>query len=924
MSSGGNVRTFGADVGMDFRPQAGSNRCQGNAALGVAANYPSGLVTYEAGQTYTLAWPPKNHAAATCTNQFIPDTFLRLYMAPYDQAAGDPTQEVFRESQLTASFSDDPHVRNTIDFKGFQNCPRFCDDTDKSLCTGTFQVPENAAPGIYTFQWYWAFNNEADLYATCYEAEILPRNTNPGTPATSTASPGTPSTTLQETTKNPSSVYVNLDFQTSPVGFTTGQTVRVESEALRFETSTANFNNGFLRSTSSVPGEHWGRLWMKMDAVSLTSNLGHWVVVAGGVGNQQIRMVDINSNEAGRVVFQLGWQDDQYQKVTSWANKYPLSTDWVCYEWNMNPTAQTFDFFVNGQAVAWDSPAGIGSNVPAGRSLPTTLDWIGFGAENFGGSSGTPIAGFLDNILVSASRAGCGASPDTTTNTTPDSAGFGSHIEGAALNDAGLLFAVHYRNSDQDNFTGNSAARNTIGVYNPSTQTSSLYYTGEVGATYNGIQFVGTDMYLADVGQGKVRKVNTNDMSATDFCSSARMSSVGVPNDLTITSNGRIYLSGQDWESSTGALWMCTENGAAIELESGMGRTNGVALSPDERTLYLTEAIGSPVPSPIGTQVIWKYTIQNDGTVSGKVNFFDFAIGMVAPEANSDSDGMQTDASGNLYVTRNGEGKVTVISPEGEFLMDLPLSSIDYPTNLALSSRGELYVVGRCGDASWGTGDGCIELLSIDSCVGCCVPSEFLAPGTGAMVSYGLIRNSETVVLPCPTGFTGEFDLMCVNAVSTHSDGYCTPGSASSNLSATGESKDQTGTVVGLALALVFVSIAFALYVAFDRGFLTLEDLNVSPKSSVPKLKRDPEDVKTAPSRNSGTKTPEIDSWYYVQDGKSVGPVKESTLIAHLKSLPQDSALSTQVWNGSTVLEWRQVSEVASLARSLRTMWIPN
>eukprot|EP00493_Phyllostaurus_siculus_P010215 UN10354 len=99
---------------------------------------PTGLVTYEAGQTYTLAWPPKNHAAATCTNQFIPDTFLRLYMAPYDQAAGDPTQEVFRESQLTASFSDDPHVRNTIDFKGFQNCPRFCDDTDKSLCTGTF------------------------------------------------------------------------------------------------------------------------------------------------------------------------------------------------------------------------------------------------------------------------------------------------------------------------------------------------------------------------------------------------------------------------------------------------------------------------------------------------------------------------------------------------------------------------------------------------------------------------------------------------------------------------------------------------------------------------------------------------------------------------------------------------------------------
>merc|ERR1712142_89177 len=130
--------------------------------------------------------------------------------------------------------------------------------------------------------------------------------------------------------------------------------------------------------------------------------------------------MDINSNEAGKVVFQLGWDDDAFQKVTSWSNKYSLSTDWTCYEWHMDSSAQTFDFYVSGNPVTWDSPQNIGSNVPSGRQLPSTLDWIGFGVESFGGAA-TTISGSLDNLKVSATRVGCGSPPgtvDTTTTTT--------------------------------------------------------------------------------------------------------------------------------------------------------------------------------------------------------------------------------------------------------------------------------------------------------------------------------------------------------------------------------------------------------------------------------------------------------------------------------------------------------------------------
>merc|ERR1712232_446121 len=84
--------------------------------------------------------------------------------------------------------------------------------------------------------------------------------------------------------------------------------------------------------------------------------------------------------------------------------------------------------------------------------------------------------------------------------------------------------------------------------------------------------------------------------------------------------------------------------------------------------------------------------------------------------ADVDSDGMRTDVDGNLYVTRNGNQKVMVISPAGELLSELPLESIVYATNLAFGGPDGkvLYVVGRCGSSGWGSGNGCVEAVATD------------------------------------------------------------------------------------------------------------------------------------------------------------------------------------------------------------------
>jgi sugar lactone lactonase YvrE len=74
-----------------------------------------------------------------------------------------------------------------------------------------------------------------------------------------------------------------------------------------------------------------------------------------------------------------------------------------------------------------------------------------------------------------------------------------------------------------------------------------------------------------------------------------------------------------------------------------MRRTNGIDLSPDEKTLYLTEA--STANDVRNCNVIWAYSVDiAAGTVWNKRLFADF--GTLDGTAGQDSDGMRTDIQG--------------------------------------------------------------------------------------------------------------------------------------------------------------------------------------------------------------------------------------------------------------------------------------
>jgi gluconolactonase len=120
---------------------------------------------------------------------------------------------------------------------------------------------------------------------------------------------------------------------------------------------------------------------------------------------------------------------------------------------------------------------------------------------------------------------------------------------------------------------------------------------------------------------------------------------LGRLNDLTVSTKGHIYF------TSGGAFHM-TPSGQVRPFGNvvnpatnivGPLFTNGIVLSPDEKTLYITNRA-----------TIVAFDIREDGT---PMNQRDFAK-LTGPNANGD--GLAVDAQGRLYVTCNGNDNWTV------------------------------------------------------------------------------------------------------------------------------------------------------------------------------------------------------------------------------------------------------------------------
>lgn len=218
---------------------------------------------------------------------------------------------------------------------------------------------------------------------------------------------------------------------------------------------------------------------------------------------------------------------------------------------------------------------------------------------------------------------------------------FSSNIEGPAFDKAGNLYVVNFKNDG------------TVGLVRPNGEVE-LFLTLPEGSTANAIQFDSKgSMYLADFTGHNILKVDMNTKNITVY---VHNDAFNQPNDICINRSDQIFASDPNWKESTGKLWRIDKGGKAVLLNDQMGTTNGIALSPDEKTLYVNESV---------QRKIWAFDVDRKGNISNKKLFAEFT--------DFGFDGMKCDAKGNLYVTRHGKGAIAVLSPDGKLIREVLL-----------------------------------------------------------------------------------------------------------------------------------------------------------------------------------------------------------------------------------------------------------
>jgi gluconolactonase len=162
---------------------------------------------------------------------------------------------------------------------------------------------------------------------------------------------------------------------------------------------------------------------------------------------------------------------------------------------------------------------------------------------------------------------------------------------------------------------------------------------------------------VAIIAPAKDRRVLADSFNGKDL---------GRLNDLVVAKNGSVYF-------TSGGAFRVDAAGHVESIGDNL-RTNGIMLSPDEKTLYITN----------GATVV-AFDVQPDGSVKNQREFAKL-------EGGGSGDGMAIDAAGRLYVT--SQPGVQVFAADGKYLGLIPTPRPSISAAFAGPDKRTLYIVG--------------------------------------------------------------------------------------------------------------------------------------------------------------------------------------------------------------------------------------
>jgi sugar lactone lactonase YvrE len=168
------------------------------------------------------------------------------------------------------------------------------------------------------------------------------------------------------------------------------------------------------------------------------------------------------------------------------------------------------------------------------------------------------------------------------------------------------------------------------------------------------------------------------------------------PNDAVVDGDGGIYFSASGvWDIAApidGKIFYIAPDGTISEVANDIHYSNGLALSPDGRTLYASE---------MAAQRVLRFEVNDDGTLGDRHLFArlgDLAADPQGVDIYMGPDGLKTDSAGNLYIAQFEGGRVLVANPAGELIRSLTVPA-PYVTNLTFGESEDVVFVTAASDA---------------------------------------------------------------------------------------------------------------------------------------------------------------------------------------------------------------------------------
>jgi gluconolactonase len=190
----------------------------------------------------------------------------------------------------------------------------------------------------------------------------------------------------------------------------------------------------------------------------------------------------------------------------------------------------------------------------------------------------------------------------------------------------------------------------------------------EAGA--NGLARAAEDaLLMCDTGNRALARLDLATREKTLICTHFAGKRFNSPNDLCLSRGGAVYFTDPTFglagmaaspirELAFSGVFRRGGDGELRLIDDSLSFPNGIALSHDERTLFVSNC--DPASA-----IIRAYALDADGAPTSASTFFD-ATPLIGAAAPGWPDGLKLDASGRLFAC--GPGGVLVLSPGGVLL----------------------------------------------------------------------------------------------------------------------------------------------------------------------------------------------------------------------------------------------------------------